>query len=178
MLTVCRVCKHVLMLIGGVFVAANLAHGQAPASAQAERASIPTTCVDIVLAPGGVLSGQVRDDQTAPCGDRELVLMQVGQETARTITDAQGMFQISGIRGGAYVVSAGAMNVDVRLWTEGTAPPSASNALLLTVPNDVVRGQGAGSTFWRTVTNPWVSAGLIGAAIAVPIALNNNDSGS
>lgn len=193
MRTACRVWTYALVIVCGSLVASNLAYGQSP---QGPRNSLQAvaTCVDVVLAPGGVLRGQVQSGQAAPCGAMELVLMQVGKESARTTTDQNGMFQLSGVRGGAYAVTAGGATMDVRLWAEGTAPPAARDSLMVIargeVPqgqgsdglqgqgSDVTRGQGPGGTFWRTVTNPWVSAGLIGAAIAVPIALNNNDSGS
>jgi len=86
---------------------------------------------------------------------------------ARTTTDERGLFVIEGVRGGSY-----------NILVAGTAPPTAREALLVVTPDPVALGQNAGGTFWRTVTNPWVSAGLIGAAVAVPIALNNNASGS
>lgn len=169
--------KRALLVIGGVLVATNFAYGQNFAG---QWNSVPeaATCVDVVLAPGGVLRGQVQNSQAAPCQAIELLLTQVGREPVRTITNEQGMFELNGVRGGAYAVVAGGTSMDVRLWMEGTSPPTARNALLVVARGDVARGQGAGGTFWRTVTNPWVSAGLIGAAIAVPIALNNNDSGS
>ncbi|MCE9552172.1 MAG: hypothetical protein K8T91_02205 [Planctomycetes bacterium] len=193
MRTVCRVWTKALVVVSGILVASNLAYGQLP---QGQQNNLPgvATCVDVVLAPGGVLRGQVQSGQAAPCGAMELVLMQVGKESARTTTDRNGMFELNGVRGGAYAVSAGGATMDVRLWSEGTAPPSARDSLMVIARgdvsrgqgsdglqgqgSDVTRGQGPGGTFWRTVTNPWVSAGLIGAAIAVPIALNNNDSGS
>lgn len=181
----CRLWTSALVIVSGILVASNLAYGQ---TSQGQRNNLPgaATCVDIVLAPGGVLRGQVQTGQAAPCSAMELVLMQVGKESARTTTDRHGVFELDGVRGGAYSVTAGGATMDVRLWTEGTAPPSARDVLLVIARGDVTRGQGAdvargqgpGDTFWRTVTNPWVSAGLIGAAITVPIALNNNDSGS
>ena len=188
-----RAWTNALVVASGILVAGNLSYGQTPQGQRSNLAGV-ATCVDVVLAPGGVLRGQVQTGQAAPCGAMELVLIQVGKESARTTTDRHGEFQLSGVRGGAYAVSAGGATMDVRLWAEGIAPPSARDALLVITRDDVLsgqspaaspgqgldvtRGQDPGGTFWRTVTNPWVSAGLIGAAIAVPIALNNNDSGS
>ena len=57
-----------------------------------------------------------------------------------------------------------------------TAPPAAQSAALLVSGSDVVRGQNGGLVYW--LTNPWVLAGLIAAAIAIPIALNNHGSSS
>jgi len=162
----------------GVLIPATMTLGQTPTGEPKRLRFEAPTCVDVVLGPGGVLRGQVQSATAAPCSEVELVLLQVDQEVARTTTDGHGLFQLEGVRGGAYSLASAGSSVEVRLWAEGTAPPTAQDALLVVAGRDVTLGQGAGGTFWRTVTNPWVSAGLIGAAIAVPIALNNNDSGS
>lgn len=135
------------------------------------------TLADVSLAPGGLLRGYLLSDNGTPRANAELVLVQDGREVVRTVTDGQGAYQISGLRGGIYTIATFATHSTVRLWTEGTAPPAAQQLLVVAEKVDVARGQNGGA-LWRTVTNPWVTAGLIGAAIAVPIALNNNDSGS
>ena len=69
----------------------------------------------------------------------------------------------------------------IRVWAAGTAPPNSIAQLKLTTAPaspQVVRGQHCGPGFWGVLTNPWVSAGLITAAIAIPIAVSNDDSGS
>lgn len=175
---VARSWKVALVATMGALIPASVTLGQSPTGEPKRLRFEAPTCVDVVLGPGGVLRGQVQSATAAPRGAVELVLVQVDREMARTTTDEQGHFQLDGVRGGAYSVASAGSCVEVRLWAEGTAPPAAQDALLLVAGRDVTLGQGAGGTFWRTVTNPWVSAGLIGAAIAVPIALNNNDSGS
>jgi predicted DCC family thiol-disulfide oxidoreductase YuxK len=107
-----------------------------------------------------------------------VALLQGGREVASAMTDTSGTFQISGLRGGNYTLASAGSTTNIRIWSEGSAPPSARPAVVLVEPGVVVRGNNGGGAFWRTVTNPWVSATAIAAAIAVPIALNNNDSGS
>jgi hypothetical protein len=80
-----------------------------------------------------------------------------------------------------------------RLWAPGSAPPHAQQAVVLVGNETVVRGQspscgrcghcrhccGAGrgaGPLGRLVRNPWVIAGLIGAAVAIPIATDNDDA--
>ena len=174
--------RHVWMLAllvsGSALLATNFAEGATPFSEGSQPRGEAEKCPDVTLAPGNVLWGQVQTSQAAPLGNADLVVTQAGREVARTATDAQGNFQISGIRGGTYTLATAGSATTIRVWTANAAPPSAQHGVLLVERGDVVRGQGAGGTFWRTVTNPWVSAGVITAAIAVPIALNNNDSGS
>jgi len=159
-------------------VGAKATWGQAPAGEPQRLRYEAPTCVDVVLGQGGVFCGQVQSGTAAPGEEVELALIQVDREMARTTSDEQGRFRFEGIRSGAYTVAARGTLIEVRLWADGTAPPAARKALLVVAHDDVTLGQNAGGTFWRTVTNPWVSAGLIGAAVAVPIALNNNDTGS
>jgi hypothetical protein len=64
-----------------------------------------------------------------------------------------------------------------RVWTVNTAPPVAQPGAMVVAGQDLVRGQ-ASSPVLRFFTNPWVLAGLVGAAIAIPIALSNDDDDS
>ena len=70
----------------------------------------------------------------------------------------------------------------VRIWSHGQAPPIAKDYLSLDQhASAVIRGQygdgadGGGSNapegMRRIFRNPWISAGIISAAIAVPIAV-------
>jgi len=68
------------------------------------------------------------------------------------------------------------------LWAPGTAPPSARDGLLVVSEEPVVRGQDARGfgRLRRLVQNPWVISSLVGAAIAIPIAVDahNDDEDS
>ncbi len=132
---------------------------------------------DVALQDGGTLVGQVVDQQGQPIPKTAVVLRQLDQEVASTATDASGQFQVTGLRGGMYQVAAGEGVASYRVWAPRTAPPSAQNSALIVAGSDVIRGQQSkGLVYW--LTNPWVLATLVAAAITIPIALNNNDSSS
>jgi len=128
--------------------------------------------VDVALRDRGVLVGQVVDVSGAPQA-KVPVSLQTGQQQLGTATaDANGYFAFSGLRGGVYQVVAAEGQGAYRLWTPGTAPPTAQQGALVVAGQDLVRGQGGGRLrFW--LSNPWVIAGIVAAAVAIPVAVAN-----
>lgn len=147
--------------------------------------------MDVALGRGGVLVGQVVNTEGQPLGGAEVVLKANGQEMARGLTDEGGHFQVAGLKGGPVEVSAVGVVGNCRIWAPGTAPPAAQQGLLVVSPDDVVRGQHmngrgrrvncgqgvqghGGGLLGLMIDHPVVTAGAIGAAIAIPIAVANN----
>lgn len=134
---------------------------------------------DITLHEGGVLLGQVVNAQGASVASTSVSLVSGGKEVARTQTDSTGKFTVSGLKGGVYQI-ASANHQDVyRLWSPQTAPPAAGRGVMLVSGQDIARGQGTGGPF-SGITNwiskhPIMTAGAVAAAIAIPIALDDDD---
>lgn len=138
----------------------------------------PTVVRDVELDRDGVLRGQVLDTQANGVAEAPVVVAIGDREMARVVADADGRFQVDGLRGNTYRVVTPGGEAACRVWAPGTSPPGADRLVGLTVSADpVVRAQFGGGGFWGFVSNPWVSAALITAAIAIPIAISN-DSGS
>jgi hypothetical protein len=141
---------------------------------------------DVRLDPRGALIGQLLDTQGRPASRVPVELWRSGERIAATATDADGRFGFAPVTVGVYqVLAAEADALVVRAWQPATAPPAASDQLLL-VRGSVVRGQyppracapPAGvydGAVMRTLSNPWVFSGLVAAGIAIPIALANDD---
>ena len=127
---------------------------------------------DVALTAGGVFSGQVVDAQGRPQADLNVTVCSEKQVVATATTDHDGQFSIRGLQGGLYQVAVDQATKYYRLWAPETAPPAARQSALLVTGGRVVRGQG-GLRYW--LTNPWVLAVGIAAAIAVPIALSNRE---
>ena len=128
---------------------------------------------DIALREGGVLVGQIVTAEGTAAAKVPVSLQQNGTELVRTVTDANGLYAVKGLRGGVYQVVSGKTIDTYRLWTPGTAPPSARDAAMLVEGNAVVRGK-----LGDLLGNPWVLTTIIAAAIAIPIAVSNSGSGS
>ena len=95
---------------------------------------------DVEMSKGGVLTGRVLDSQGKPVAKATVTLKFAGQVIARTSSNKNGAYAISGLRGGTHRLIAGSHKAPVRLWAEGKAPASAKKQAL-SVTGDVVRGQ-------------------------------------
>ncbi len=135
---------------------------------------------DVTLHEGGVLLGQVVDAQGASLANTPVSLVSGGKEVARTQSDHTGKFTVSGLKGGVYQVASVNHQGTYRLWSPQTAPPAAGRGILLVSSEDIARGQGVGGPFGGVANwiakHPIMTAGAVAAAIAIPIALDDDDN--
>lgn len=143
---------------------------------------------DVALAEGGVLSGQVVDAQGAVVVGAPVSIVAGGREVARATTNRNGVFTAPGLKGGVYEVAAAGHHGVYRAWAPRTAPPSANRAILAVAAQDTVRAQyappaippaGQPSPFGKAMNwisdHPIITAGIVATAIAVPLALSDDD---
>jgi hypothetical protein len=131
---------------------------------------------DVALRTGGLLVGQVVDQQGVAKANAPVSIQFAGKEVVNTTTDKNGVFAAKGLRGGAYQLVTPQGASACRLWAADTAPPSARPAALVVSGNDVVRGQGPmGSWVGWMKQHPYIVAGTVAAAIAIPLALADDD---
>jgi hypothetical protein len=147
---------------------------------------------DVALAEGGVLSGQVVDAQGAAIPQAPVALISEGREVIRLAAAEDGTFAVSGLQGGVYELATPGQHNVYRVWTAQTAPPAASPGVMLVSGGEVVRGQYGyapqapgptgpgpiGRAFSWMGQHPFITAGAIATAIAVPVALNEADDAS
>ncbi|MGE0759153.1 MAG: hypothetical protein AB7F89_26770 [Pirellulaceae bacterium] len=167
----CAAVATVGLLLPHTMAVGSEIRGAAPAQTAAPR------IVDVSLAEGGVLQGQVLNvSGTAQAGSEVKILR--GQEVvARTTTDQQGAFSVSGIKGGVYLVSTAGSTGVVRAWAPRTAPPSAVQGILLVPDNEAVRAQlGNGGFINQYGGAAIILGGLI--ATVVWVAVEHNDDAS
>ncbi len=139
---------------------------------------------DVVLQEKGVLVGRIVDAQGAAVANTPVSLQLRGKEVTRVVSDAKGSFQAEGLHGGVYQVASAGHQGTYRLWAPRTAPPTASTGMsIVSQPVDVVRGQygpgGGGGPFSSVgqwiAEHPIMTAAGVAAAIAVPIAVADDD---
>jgi|GEM_PF-635641 len=137
---------------------------------------------DVVLEGQGVLRGQIVNAQGLAVVNTPVSLQTGGKEVARVLTDKTGNFQAAGLKGGVYQVASNGHQGVYRLWAPRTAPPAATQGLrIVSQPADVVRGQlGPGGGPFATVgqwiaEHPIMTAGAVAAAVAIPIAIDDDD---
>lgn len=129
---------------------------------------------DVALQPGGVLNGQVLNEQAVAQGQTKVAVVHKGKPLTVTETDQEGRFVLTGLEPGIYELHLAEGGGAYRVWAPRTAPPAAEQGVLLVEDSRIVRGRNNGGQFgW--LANPWVLAGIVAAAIAIPLALSNND---
>ncbi len=141
------------------------------ALAAAAAPNRPQLVTDVELRQGGILLGQVVDPQGMPLAKVSVSLQDQAREIARAKTDANGYFAVRGLRGGVYQIVAAEGHGAFRLWTPGHAPPTSHKGALVVAGRQAVRGQCGVLNFW--LSNPWVVAGIVATAVAVPVAVHN-----
>ena len=162
-----RVIRTVAILLATVGMCLpQMAFAQLPTTATTP----PTPAVvDIALADGGVLHGQLVDLQSRNVANVPVSVRAQSQEVARAMTTNDGRFAVTGLRGGVYQVAAGDGQGVYRLWTANAAPPSAQKDALVYTQF----GAGGGGGLKMLLANPIVVAGVVATAIAVPVAIAN-----
>jgi hypothetical protein len=96
---------------------------------------------DVELSRDGTLFGQVYTPDGKAVADANVFLRYQGTAVATARSDADGRFAITDVRGGAHEVVVGALNRPVRLWASGTSPQSATQSIVLSADETIVRGQ-------------------------------------
>lgn len=144
-----------------------------PPAALASAPAVGPT--DVALRTGGVLVGQVVDQQGVAKAGAPVLIRYGEHEVVRTTTDQNGVFAAYGLRGGQHqLLTEDGVSV-CRLWAPNTAPPGAQPAILVVSGNSVVRGQWHGGPMGWVKAHPYMTAGMVAAAIAIPIALAADD---
>lgn len=143
-------------------------------------AEVPTDSVaDVALRDGGLFVGKVVNAQGAPIAATKVSIQQGGQEIVSTVSDQSGVFAAQGLRGGLYQVVADGGVVTYRLWAPQTAPPAANSSALIVTGDAVLSGQfappGQGGIMSWISEHPLLVAGGLAAAIAIPIAVADDD---
>ena len=136
--------------------------------------------LDVALADGGVLHGQVVNAQGVGAAGMPVYIRTQDRDVAAATTAADGTFAVQGLKGGVYQVSTLQGHGVYRLWSAGTAPPAAQNGAIVYTQSGAVdagvvhytQNGGEDGALKMLLTNPIVIAGLVATAIALPIALN------
>ncbi len=134
-----------------------------------------TVTVDVSLSADGMLPGQAVNSEGKPVPLTPVSIRQDDREIATTRTDRNGHFTLSGLQGGTYQLVVGQASVTYRLWRAKMAPPSATQAVLIVVDGRQVLAQ---QLSWGWLRNPWIVAGLVAAAVAIPVAIHNSQNDS
>ena len=130
---------------------------------------------DVALRDGGYLTGQVLDAAGAPVAATPVAVVDQSRAVATALTGDDGRFTMKGVKAGVYQVATAKGVTVCRLWAPGTAPPAAQAEALVVNGDTVVRGGVGGGGVIGFLSNPWVLGGIVAAAIAIPLILDDDD---
>ena len=133
---------------------------------------------DVGLQEGGTLRGVLLDSAGAPEVAVPVVLSRGGEVVASTKTGRSGEFAFRDVAAGVVELQTPSSQGIYRLWAPRTAPPAAEAGILIVDGQEIVRGQQAGwlQSLGGTLANPWVLALIVAGAIAIPLALDDDNS--
>ena len=114
----------------------------------AAKAPAAPQVIDVALSTGGTFTGQVVDSQGRGLDGAAVVVRQADREVAKTVSNKEGYFSVTNLKGGTYQVAAGQSQGVYRFWAPNTAPPSAKAKVLMVSGKAATRGQigGGGGT--------------------------------
>lgn len=171
-------------LIVRVFTAATMvasqgALAQTAADENTQAPAVPS--VDVILSSGGVLHGYVVNGSGVPVGNVDVTLTSPAGEVVAAKSDEKGRFGFRGLQGAGYQLETEHGVVVCRAWTAKAAPPKSAATLLLVHDAELARGQWSAppgvnsgvSRLKRAMTNPFFVATVVGAAVAIPVAIHN-----
>ena len=131
---------------------------------------------DVVLGPGGTLTGQLVDGQGKSLANQIVSATQSKGKVHQAVTDSSGRFLINQLSSGVYTIRSDKSGRVCRLWADGTAPPVATSELLIVHGDMITRGQRPiGELFTST---PVLLGIVIATAVAVPLVVFDDESGS
>lgn len=153
-----------------------------PVRAAETLSTVAAAIRDVELAQGGLLVGRLTDANGQAVAGAPISVMSQGKPLASMQTDAEGVFAVANLRGGVHEVATDDHVQVCRLWAPGTAPPGTAQTIDVVAPGEVIRGQYGpppGNRFIRKAkvwaTNPLVIGGVVAAAVAIPVALSDDD---
>ena len=96
---------------------------------------------DLRLGDGGLLRLQVVSPAGQPIASQIVSIQHEGKEIARSRTSQKGQVLIRGLRPGLHLIQVGRQQLNCRLWTAQTAPPTALANPAFVLGGTAVRGQ-------------------------------------
>jgi len=132
--------------------------------------------LDVKLDAKRGLHGELRDAQGKLMPKTDVTLWQQKQLKQRTLSDAQGRFRFTEVRGGIYQIATPEAAITCRAWTAQAAPPHARESLLIVTNIYSARGQQPINEVF--CYNPFLMGTIIAAAIAIPIAIHDSGDGN
>lgn len=133
---------------------------------------------DLRLGDQGLLRLQVVNPAGQPISRQIVSIQHEGREIARSQTSPKGQVLIRGLRPGLHLIQVGRQQLNCRLWTAQTAPPTALANPAFVLGGTAVRGQYgpvAGPLFPNVAPAALATTVTAAAVAAIIIGKNSSD---
>ncbi|QDS95989.1 hypothetical protein FF011L_47930 [Roseimaritima multifibrata] len=170
-----------------------------PSHMVVEGLKVDATVKDLVLQDGAI-QGSLVSPNGKPIAGQAAVVAQRGHTLDTQLSDAEGRYAFKNLKPGVYQVATNAGILTYRVWNPEQAPEGAEQGIIQVAGDDVIRGgsaccsdtscdgcdgmggrHGSSGRMSRALANPTVvvlGAAAIAAAIAIPLALSDDDDAS
>ena len=116
------------------------------ASGKSQRAK--TRIIDVELAKGGTLNGEVINGKNATVTKAVVSVRTAKEEVGRSLSNESGQFSVEKVPAGTFYIVAGTGHGVYRLWKNGTAPKMALKQIRIVSDRTVVRAQNDGEVLY------------------------------
>jgi hypothetical protein len=168
------------------------AYAQTRVIAATQRTVAPIRPMDVSLDADNQLLGTIVSPPGVALAGTDIQIFQDSNLIATAKTDERGTFRMGPLSGGRYHLVTANQTMNLRVWTNSAAPPKARQQVLISEA-EVIRGQcnypsceiencdgacGGGAYSggaFGMLFHPLVIGTAVAAAIAIPLALNDDD---
>lgn len=133
---------------------------------------VPAT-KDVALGEGGMFRGRVVDAHGIAIDGAPVSVRRSGKVVATTVSDRDGDFRVTNLRGGTYQVVAAQSEGTYRAWAPDTAPPSAAPEVVMVSQPEVIDQGPSGPPLGALAIGALALAG-VGAGFAISNSVENN----
>ena len=162
-----------------VLLALTLANSSPVPAAEPPEASIAsgtTRFRDVRLGAAGTLQLQVLTASGQAVAGQIVSIVHSGREIARSQTSAKGRVLVKGLRPGLHLIRVGREQLNSRLWTAQTAPPTSLENPAFVMSGQTVRGQygPVAGPLMPNLAPAALATGVTAAAVAAVIVGKNS----
>lgn len=120
----------------------------APTAASGKSQRAKTRIIDVELAKGGTLNGEVINGKKASVTKAVVSVRTAKEEVGRSLSNESGQFSVEKVPAGTFYIVAGTGHGVYRLWKNGTAPKKALRQIRIVSDRTVVRAQNDGEVLY------------------------------
>ena len=103
------------------------------------QSPVSVSIKDITLSGSGEFRGQIVDSQGVGCSHQNVLLQHAtSKRVNQAVTNQDGWFTVTGLKGGVFQLVSGGTQQLIRLWPANVAPPQSQDQILVFSQSDQI----------------------------------------